>query len=79
VEGVNKHGHRRAAAMTESLPEPSSETPSLDDLREALIEQTIILADELAADGDADRIETLSRLYEITREALRRRDERAAR
>jgi hypothetical protein len=65
--------------MTESLPEPSSETPSLDDLREALIEQTIILADELAAGGDADRLETLSRLYEVTREALRRRDERAAR
>ena len=54
-------------------------TVSIAQLRENLIDLTIVLADELAVDGDADRLAALSRLYRDTRDAVRRRDLRVVR
>ena len=61
-----------------TVPRPSS-AASIWQLRENLIDLTVALADELAADGDADRLAALSVLYEATRDALRQRELRAVR
>lgn len=64
------------------MPESVAETPFVDtplwQLRDNFIDLTIALADELAAEGDADRLAALMRLYETTRAALRARDLRSA-
>lgn len=67
--------------MTEkSLPESLSlaHLPAWA-LRKHLVDVTCDLADELLMQGDYDRLEALSALYESTLTALRARDQRGAR
>lgn len=62
-----------------TLHEISAGDIPLWQLRDNLVDLTIALADELAADGDRDRLETLAQLYDTTKNALRQRDLRVAR
>jgi hypothetical protein len=62
-----------------TLPEPRPEDTPLWLLRQNLIDLTIALADELAVEGDRDRLQALAALYQTTRDALRQRDLRLAR
>jgi hypothetical protein len=66
--------------MDRTLPENlSADTTPLWLLRQNLIDLTIALADELAVEGDRDRLQALAALYQTTRDALRQRDLRLAR
>ena len=49
--------------MPTTLPETSTTDIPLWQLRNRLIDLTVALADELAADGDRDRLEALTSLY----------------
>ena len=63
-----------------SVPDsPSSANLSLATLRDQLIDLTVALADELAADGDVDRLEALTALYRTTQAALKDRELRVVR
>ena len=79
-KGVNWTAAEEAAAHASSVAEPPhpGDLP-LWQLRDNLIDLTVALADELAADGDRDRLEALATLYEQTRTALRRRARRGLR
>lgn len=56
-----------------------TDAPSLAQLRDNLIDLTVALADELATEGDVDRLVALAHLYQQTRDALRGRDLRGVR
>jgi hypothetical protein len=77
-KGGNDRGLRRAAAMR-SVPEVYPDATTLAQLRDNLIDVTVALADELATDGDIDRLDALATLYEQTTDALRRRELRRVR
>ena len=54
-------------------PDASSDALSPAQLRDRLIVLTVQLADELADEGDRDRLEALQLLYQTTRDVLRQR------
>jgi hypothetical protein len=70
---------KEAAAMDGSVPETLPVDIPLWQLRDNLIDLTVALADELAADGDADRLAALSALYRATHAALQDRELRGVR
>jgi hypothetical protein len=65
--------------MPSSVAEVRPDDLPLWQLRDNLIDLTVALADELAADGDRDRLEALSALYRTTQLALRERELRGRR